>query len=117
MLCYAIISSNNIASSLSSSVRSAVHDLREVRNETMMNAQGRVHAAEFECIVQKVQVAFETLELSTSSIIDMLQQRMMREQSALPYVVGEPGENQLQSVEYEHEKDVSSFYRLPFDLQ
>lgn len=46
LLCYAILCSNNIGSFLSLSVRSAVHDLREVRNETV-NAQGRVQAAEF----------------------------------------------------------------------
>ena len=44
----------------------------------------------------------------------MVQQRMMRQQSGLAYVEGEVGKKQLQSVEYEHEKDVSSFCRLPF---
>ena len=114
MLYYAIIQSKSIGSFLSLSVRLPVNDLREVRNETVKNAQGRLQAAEFERIVQKVQVAFETLDLSTSPIKDMMQQRMIRQQSGLPYVEGEVGKKQLQSVEYEHEKDVSSFCRLPF---
>ena len=114
MLFYAILQSKSIGSFLSLSVRLPVNDLREVRNETVKNVQGRLQAAEFERIVQKVQVAFETLDLSTSPIIDMMQQRMMRQQSGLPYVEGEVGKKQLQSVEYEHEKDVSSFCRLPF---
>ena len=114
MLYYAIVQSKSIGSFLSLSVRLPVNDLREVRNETVKNAQGRLLAAEFERIVQKVQVAFETLDLSTSPIKDMMQQRMIRQQSGLPYVEGEVGKKQLQSVEYEHEKDVSSFCRLPF---
>ena len=114
MLFYAILQSKSIGSFLSLSVRLPVNDLREVRNETVKNVQGRLQAAEFERIVQKVQVAFETLDLSTSPIKDMMQQRMMRQQSGLPYVEGEVGKKQLQSVEYEHEKDVSSFCRLPF---
>ena len=114
MLFYAILQSESIGSFLSSSVRLPVNDLREIRNETVKNVQGRLQAAEFERIVQKVQVAFETLDLSTSPIKDMMQQRMMRQQSGLPYVEGEVGKKQLQSVEYEHEKDVSSFCRLPF---
>ena len=114
MLYYAIVQSKSIGSFLSLSVRLPVNDLREVRNETVKNAQGRLQAAEFERIVQKVQVAFETLDLSTSPIKDMMQQRMIRQQSGLPYVEGEVGKKQLQSVEYEHEKDVSSFCRLPF---
>ena len=114
MLYYAIIQSKSIGSFLSLSVRLPVNDLREVRNETVKNAQGRLQAAEFERIVQKVQVAFETLDLSTSPIKDMMQQRMIRQQCGLPYVEGEVGKKQLQSVEYEHEKDVSSFCRLPF---
>ena len=113
MLCYAILSSNSIGSSLSSSVRSAVNDIREVRNEAVMNVQGRLQAAEFERIVQKVQVAFETLDLFTSPIKEMMRQRGLQ-QSGLPFVVGEGGKKQLQSVEYEHAKDVSSFCRLPF---
>ena len=114
MLFYAILQSKSIGSFLSLSVRLPVNDLREVRNETVKNVQGSLQAAEFERIVQKVQVAFETLDLSTSPIKDMMQQRMMRQQSGLPYVEGEVGKKQLQSVEYEHEKDVSSFCRLPF---
>ena len=112
MLYYAIVQSNSIDPFLS--VRLPVNDLREVRNETVKNAQGRLQAAEFERIVQKVQVAFETLDLSTSPIKDMMQQRMIRQQSGLPYVEGEVGRKQLQSVEYEHAKEVSSFCRLPF---
>ena len=42
-----------------------------------------------------------------------MRQRMMQ-RSGLPYVVGEVGKKQLQSVEYEHEKDVSSFCRIQF---
>ena len=114
MLFYAILQSKSIGSFLSLSVRLPVNDLREVRNETVKNVQGRLQAAEFERIVQKVQVAFETLDLSTSPIKDIMQQRMMRQQSGLPYVEGEVAKKQLQSVEYEHEKDVSSFCRLPF---
>jgi len=114
MLYYAIVQSKSIGSFLSLSVRLPVNDLREVRNETVKNAQGRLQAAEFERIVQKVQVAFETLDLSTLPIKDMMQQRMMQQQSGLPSVEGEVGKKQLQSVEYEHEKDVSSFCRLPF---
>ena len=112
MLYYAIVQSKSIDPFLS--VRLPVNDLREVRNETVKNAQGRLQAAEFERIVQKVQIAFETLDLSTSPIKDMMQQRMIRQQSGLPYVEGEVGRKQLQSVEYEHAKEVSSFCRLPF---
>ena len=114
MLYYAIVQSKSIGSLLSLSVRLPINDLREVRNETVKNAQGRLQAAEFERIVQKVQIAFETLDLSTSPIKDMMQQRMIRQQSGLPYVEGEVGRKQLQSVEYEHAKEVSSFCRLPF---
>lgn len=118
MLHFAILSSCNIGSSLDSSVRSLVNELREVRNETVKNAQGHLSATEFGLIVEKVHFAFEILGLSTLPIYAIMQQRVKQQrvmqQSGLPYVVGEVGKKQLQSVEHEHEKDVSSFCRLPF---
>lgn len=45
ILYYAIVQSKSIGSLLSLSVRLPVNDLREVRNETVKNAQGRLQAA------------------------------------------------------------------------
>lgn len=58
MLCYAIMFSDSIGSTLSPAVRSQVHVLGNVRNETMRSSRATLSLADLQDIVQKVDFAF-----------------------------------------------------------
>lgn len=65
MLAYAILYSESLGLGISAEVRSAVDDLRNVRNEFAHTAQARFSDADFFSLCKKVNGAFQSLGLST----------------------------------------------------
>ena len=104
MLCYAIIYSDSIGSSLSPAVRSHVSVLRKVRNETINSLRASLSVAKLQDIVQNVQLAFESLDLSTQQVQDLERQAFQFEPIE--------GSNEKRQLEKQVE-DISSFCRLP----
>ena len=113
MLCYAIIYSDSIGSSLCPAVRSQVDVLRNVRNETMNTSRANLSVAKLQDIVQKVQFAFESLGLSTRPVQDLKEQTCQFEPVEGSYVEKQQLEKQVEDLESEDQKGVSSFCRLP----
>ena len=105
MLCYAIIYSDSIGSSLSPAVRSHVSVLRKVRNETINSLRASLSVAKLQDIVQKVQLAFESLDLSTQQVQDL-------EKQAFQFEPIEGSNDEKRQLEKQVE-DISSFCRLP----
>ena len=113
MLCYAIMYSDSIGSSLSPAVRSQVDVLRNVRNETMNSSRASLSVADLQDIVQKVDFAFKCLGLSTQPVQDLKKQTFQFEPTEGSYDEKQQLEKQVEDVEFEDQKDVSSFCRLP----
>ena len=113
MLCYAIMYSDSIGSSLSPAVRSQVDVLRNVRNETMNSSRASLSVADLQDIVQKVDFAFRRLGLSTQPVQDLEKQTFQFEPTEGSYNEKQPLEKQVEDLEFEDQKDVSSFCRLP----
>ena len=112
MLCYAIIYSDCIGSSLSPAVKSQVGVLRNVRNKTVNSSRASLSVAKFLDIVQKVQFAFESLDLSTQPVQDLKKQTFLFELTEESYDEKHQLEKQVEDLEFEDQKDVSSFCRL-----
>ena len=113
MLFYAIMYSDSIGSSLSPAIRSQVDVLRNVRNETMNSSRASLSVAMLQDIVQKVQFAFESLGLSTRPVQDLKEQTFQFEPIEGSYDEKQQLEKQVEGHEFEEQKDVSSFCRLP----
>ena len=113
MLCYAIMYSDSIGSSLSPAVRSQVDVLRNVRNETMNSSRASLSVADLQDIVQKVDFAFKCLGLSTQPVQDLEKQTFQFDPTEGSYDEKQPLEKQVEDLEFEDQKDVSSFCRLP----
>ena len=113
MLCHAIMYSDSIGSSLSPAVRSQVDVLRNVRNETMNSSRASLSVADLQDIVQKVDFAFRCLGLSTQPVQDLEKQTFQFEPTQGSYDEKQQLEKQVEDVEFEDQKDVSSFCRLP----
>lgn len=113
ILCYAIMYSDSIGSSLSPAVRSQVDVLRNVRNETMNSSRASLSVADLQDIVQKVDFAFKCLGLSTQPVQDLKKQTFQFEPTEGSYDEKQQLEKQVEDVEFEDQKDVSSFCRLP----
>ena len=113
MLFYAIIYSNSIGSSLSPAIRSQVDVLRNVRNETMNSPRASLSVAKLQDNLQKVQFAFESLGLSTRPVQDLKEQRFQFEPIEGSDDEKQQLEKQVEGPEFEEQKDVSSFCRLP----
>ena len=114
MLFYAIMYSDScIGSSLSPAIRSQVDVLRNVRNETMNSSRASLSVAMLQDIVQKVQFAFESLGLSTRPVQDLKEQTFQFEPIEGSYDEKQQPEKQVEGHEFEEQKDVSSFCRLP----
>ena len=112
MLCYAIIYSDSIGSSLSPAVKSQVGVLRNVRNKTVNSSRASLSVAKFLDIVQRVQFAFESLGLSTQPVQDLKKQTFLFELIEESYDEKQQLEKQVEDLEFEDQKDVSSFCRL-----
>ena len=113
MLCYAILFSDSIGSSLSSAIRSQVDVLRNVRIMIMNTSRASLSVAKLQDIVQKVQFAFESLGLSTRPVQDLKEQTFQFEPVEGSYVEKQQLEKQVEDLESEDQKGVSSFCRLP----
>ena len=113
MLCYAIMYSDSIGSSLSPAVWSQVDVLRNVRNETMNSSRASLSVADLQDIVQKVDFAFRCLGLSTQPVQDLEKQTFQFDPTEGSYDEKQPLEKQVEDLEFEDQKDVSSFCRLP----
>ena len=105
MLWYAIIYSDSIGSSSGPAVKSQVDVLKNVRNETMKSLRASLSVAKLKNIVQEVQWAFESLGLSTRPIQNLEVEGSYDEKQQL--------EKQVEDLEFEDQKDVCSFCRLP----
>lgn len=105
MLWYAIIYSDSIGSSSGPAVKAQVDVLKNVRNETMKSLRASVSVAKLKNIVQEVQWAFESLGLSTRPIQNLEVEGSYDEKQQL--------EKQVEDLEFEDQKDVCSFCRLP----
>ena len=68
MLFYAILYSDSLGRGISAEVRSAVDDLRNLRNEFAHTAQARVSDSDFFSLFNKVIGAFQSLGLSTGPL-------------------------------------------------
>ena len=112
-LVYAIMFSDSIGSSLSLAVRSPVNVLRIVRNETMNSSRASLSVADLQDIVQKVDFAFRCLGLSTQPVQDLEKQTFQFDPTEGSYDEKQPLEKQVEDLEFEDQKDVSSFCRLP----
>ena len=112
-LVYAIMFSDSIGSSLSLAVRSPVNVLRIVRNETMNSSRASLSVADLQDIVQKVEFAFRCLGISTRPVQDLEKQTFQFEPTQGSYDEKQQLEKQVEDVEFEDQKDVSSFCRLP----
>ena len=113
MLFYAIIYSDSIGSSLSPAIRSQVDVLRNVRNKTMNSPRASLSVAKLQDNLQKVQFAFESLGLSTRPVQDLKEQRFQFEPIEGSDDEKQQLEKQVEGSEFEEQKDVSSFCRLP----
>ena len=113
MLFYAIIYSDSIGSSLSPAIRSQVDVLRNVRNKTMNSPRASLSVAKLQDNLQKVQFAFESLGLSTRPVQDLKEQRFQFEPIEGSDDEKQQLEKQVEGPEFEEQKDVSSFCRLP----
>ena len=113
MLCYAIMYSDSIGSSLSPAILSQVHVLRNVRKETMNSSRASLSVAKLQDIVQKVQFAFESLGLSTQPVQDLEKQTFQFEPREGSYDEKKQLETQVEDLEFEDQKDVSPFCQLP----
>ena len=112
-LCYAIMFSDSIGSSLSPAVRSQVDVLRNIRNETMNSSRASLSVADLQDIIKKVDFAFRCLGLSTRPVQDLGKQTFQFEPTEGSYDEKQHLEKQVEDVEFEDQKDVSSFCRLP----
>ena len=113
MLCYAIMFSKSIGSTLSPAVRSQVDVLRNVGHETMNSSRASLSVADLQDIIQKVDFAFRCLGLSTQPVQDLKKQTFQFEPTEGSYDEKQQLEKQVEDVEFEDQKDVSSFCRLP----
>ena len=113
MLCYAIFYSDSIGSSLTPAVRSQVDVLRNVRNKTVNSSRASLSVVELQDIVQKVQFAFKSLDLSTQKVQDLEKQAFQFEPIKGSNDEKQPLEKQGEDPEFEDQEDISSFCRLP----
>lgn len=113
MLCYAIMYSDSIGSSLTSAVRSQVDVLRNVRNKTVNSSRASLSVVKLQDIVEKVQIAFKSLDLSTQKVQDLDKQAFQFEPIKGSNVAKEQLEKQGEDPEFEDQEDISSFCRLP----
>ena len=113
MLCYAILFSNSISLSLSPAVKSQMEVLREIHNETVHSSLANLSVAKLQDIFQKVQLAFVCLDLSTQPIQDLEKQTFQFEPKEGSYNEKQQLEKQVEDPEFEDQRDISSFCRLP----
>ena len=114
-LFYAICYSDCIGRYLKRGYKIALNILREIRNECHAHSlHGKINDVEFQCIIQQVEDAFKALDLSRDKI------QVIREQTSFPTKelknVLKKVENlkqELEVLEAQLNKDVSSFYVLP----
>ena len=114
-LFYAICYSDCIGRYLKRDYKIALNILRKIRNECHAHSlHGKINDAEFQCIIQQVEDAFKALDLSRDKI------QVIREQTSFPTNelknVLKKVENlkqELEVLEAQLNKDVSSFYVLP----
>ena len=114
-LFYAICYSDCIGRHLKLGYKIALNILREIRNECHAHSlHGKINDVEFQCIIQQIEDAFKALDLSRDKI------QVIREQTSFPTKelknVLKKVENlkqELEVLEAQLNKDVSSFYVLP----
>ena len=114
-LFYAICYSDCIGRYLKREYKMALNILREIRNECHAHSlHGKISDVKFQCIIQQVEDAFKALDLSRDKI------QMIREQTSFPtnelknvLKMVENLKQELEVLEAQLNKDVSSFYVLP----
>ena len=114
-LFYAICYSDCIGRYLKRDYKIALNILRKIRNECHAHSlHGKINDAEFQCIIQQVEDAFKALDLSRDKI------QVIREQTSFPTNELKNGLKKVENLKQELEvleaqlnKDVSSFYVLP----
>ena len=74
MLAHAILSSDSLGLGISAEVRSAVGDLRHLRNEFVHTAQARFSDAHFFSVFKTVNDAFQSLGLSTRPLSSVVKE-------------------------------------------
>ncbi|XP_022789873.1 uncharacterized protein LOC111329428 [Stylophora pistillata] len=115
MLFYAILFSDCIGNGLNPTIRSKVDDLRKFRNEDFAHMpHGNLTDAEFQNAINKVDVAFQALGLSTDQI-EEIQNQTSFPTDELKNVLKrvEDLKQELEVLEAQLNKDISAFCVLP----
>ena len=115
MLFYAILFSDCIGGGLDPTVRSKVDDLRRFRNEDFAHMpHGHLTDTEFQNAISKVDVAFQTLSLSTVQIQETKTQATFpTEELAHIMKKVEDLKQEIQVLEDQLNRDISSFCVIP----
>ena len=108
MLFYAILFSNCIGNGLNPTIKSKVDDLRKFRNEDFAHMpHGHLTDAEFQNAINKVEVAFQALGLSTHQI------QVVYHQTSFPTEELSNVLKKVEVLEAQLNKEISSFCVLP----
>ena len=108
MLFYAILFSNCIGNGLNPTIKSKVDDLRKFRNEDFAHMpHGHLTDAEFQNAINKVEVAFQALGLSTHQI------QVVYHQTSFPTEELSNVLKKVEILEAQLNKEISSFCVLP----
>ena len=108
MLFYAILFSNCIGNDLNPTIKSKVDDLRKFRNEDFAHMpHGHLTDAEFQNAINKVEVAFQALGLSTHQI------QVVYHQTSFPTEELSNVLKKVEVLEAQLNKEISSFCVLP----